>query len=116
MGSKCLTDLNTSIKEKEAKVYFENLPTVYARKSEIKLLFQNLISNAIKFSKKEEKPEIFVQYSLGSKEHKLHVQDNGLGIEQEFQEKIFLPFNRLHSKAEIDGTGIGLANCKKIVE
>jgi signal transduction histidine kinase len=91
-------------------------------------LFQNLISNSIKFSKKEEPPVINITHKyvteVNTKEKlwpadqylQIAVEDNGIGFEQEHAEKIFHLFDRLHSKAAYEGTGLGLAICKKIAE
>ena len=76
---------------------------------------QNLLSNAIKFHKKNEKPIIHVSGETKESYWELSVKDNGIGINQEFFDRIFIIFQRLHKKNEYGGTGIGLAVCKKIV-
>jgi light-regulated signal transduction histidine kinase (bacteriophytochrome) len=78
-------------------------------------LFQNLISNAIKYQSKES-PKIQIRYKEEQDHYLFEVQDNGIGIDPAFHEKIFVIFHRLHSRSEYGGTGIGLAICKKIVE
>ena len=77
-------------------------------------LFQNFITNAIKF--RREDPLIKIEYRESANEHQFSVSDNGVGIEKKYQDKIFVIFQRLHTREEFEGTGIGLALCKKIVE
>jgi hypothetical protein len=82
----------------------------------MKMLFQNLITNAIKFQKEGNIPEVKI-YSRGNEQFNVfHVQDNGIGIRSEYKDKIFEVFQRLHTRQEYEGNGIGLAHCKKIVE
>lgn len=99
---------------KQAQVFIENLPTIQSGKTAMVQLIQNLLSNALKYSLG--RPEI----KLSCHEDKQHwiftVEDNGIGIDPRFNEKIFVVFQRLHNKDEFSGTGIGLAICKKIVE
>ncbi len=82
----------------------------------MKQLFQNLISNAIKFRKKETKPEIAISSHPIKGGWEFSVEDNGIGIDEQHNDKIFVIFQRLHSRNEFEGTGIGLSHCKKIVE
>ena len=79
-------------------------------------LFQNLISNAIKFKKPDSRPEINITSEISKKEVIIKVTDNGIGINPEYQERIFVIFQRLHTRSEYKGTGIGLAICHKIVQ
>jgi signal transduction histidine kinase len=84
--------------------------------TELKQLFQNLIINAIKFRKKEIQPEIqIVSHPVGGG-YEFVIKDNGIGIPEEHNERIFVIFQRLHTRTEYDGSGIGLSHCKKIVE
>ncbi|MEM6805395.1 MAG: ATP-binding protein, partial [Bacteroidota bacterium] len=85
-------------------------------KIKMRQLFQNLISNALKFSRPGVKPEIHIYSEKRETHFRFWVKDNGIGIKEEYQKKIFLLFNRLHSDIEIEGFGIGLATCKMIVE
>jgi light-regulated signal transduction histidine kinase (bacteriophytochrome) len=94
----------------------EKLPTIKVYESELRLIFQNLVSNAIKFSKKGVVPEISIK--AVKEEDLIHfsISDNGIGIHEKYFDTIFAVFKRLHSKSDYPGTGIGLAHCKKIVE
>lgn len=109
-------DLHSSIDESNAKFEIETLENINGSETEIRLLFQNLISNALKFKKESVNPHIKI--SSETKEEFIHftLSDNGIGISEESLESIFDIFQRLHDKSEYVGTGIGLANCKKIVE
>jgi PAS domain S-box-containing protein len=109
-------DLNSLISETNAKIVKSGLPIIKAYPVELKLLFQNLIANAIKFRKKESVPEIYISAAKIRSAWYFEVKDNGIGIAEENREKVFHMFKRLHNKNEYEGTGIGLAYCKKIVE
>lgn len=111
-----LADLQNAIGENNAVIRANNLPVLPGVPTELKSLFQNLISNSIKFRKKEEAPQISITAVKEHQEWKFSVQDNGIGIEPHQQEKIFILFQRLHSRSQYEGTGIGLAHCRKIVE
>ena len=82
----------------------------------MKQLFQNLISNAIKFHKPGEQPQINISGIKENGHWRFVCKDNGIGIPQEHRERIFIIFQRLHTRSQYEGSGIGLANCKKIVE
>ncbi|MEJ1223324.1 sensor histidine kinase [Sediminicola sp. 1XM1-17] len=109
-------DLADSIERTQATFNLAQLPSVSGYETELRLLFQNLISNAIKFRKKDTSPIIKISSVKKSNEVEFIVEDNGIGILKENEEKIFLIFQRVHSKMEYEGTGIGLAHCKKIVD
>lgn len=111
-----ISNLKTAIEESGAVIRVEPLPTVYANSLYMGQLFQNLLSNAIKFRKEGVKPEITVSAKHNQNEWMFSVSDNGIGLEKEFAEKIFVIFQRLHSNSEYPGTGIGLAICKRIAE
>jgi two-component system, chemotaxis family, sensor kinase Cph1 len=110
-----MTDLDITIKESQAQIKAISMPVVYGNETELKRLFQNLISNAIKFRKPNTNPEIVISAEDKEKEFIFSVKDNGIGIEEKFFSKLFAIFQRLHSSAEYPGTGIGLATCHKIV-
>ncbi len=112
-----LANLKISIQETGCSVTLDPLPTVVADSGQLVQLFQNLIGNAIKFCK-DVKPEIHIGtvFDQDKKEWIFSVKDNGIGIEPDFYDRIFVIFQRLHTKEEYKGTGIGLAVCSKIVE
>jgi signal transduction histidine kinase len=108
--------LRSYIDEKGAVIEYKNLPDVQGVYLQLYRLFQNLISNSVKFSRAEEKPRIKIAARLNGRKWEFSVSDNGIGIEKEYFDKVFVIFQRLHSNRHYDGTGIGLALCKKIVE
>lgn len=112
---KAVFNLQAAIKDSGAIVTRNDLPTVAADSSQLIRLFQNLIGNAIKFHGKEP-PKIQVFAERRGRYWVFSVRDNGIGIEPEFKDRIFIIFQRLHERREYPGTGIGLAICKKIVE
>lgn len=109
------SDLELVISETHAQITNDPLPHLKADKTQIKQLFQNLISNAIKFQK-DQIPEIHISATETDTHYQFAVSDNGIGIEPQFAERVFVIFQRLHTREEYQGTGIGLAICKKIVE
>jgi signal transduction histidine kinase len=104
-----------NIKESGAKIECDPMPMVMADSQQLGQLFQNLITNAIKFHG-EEPPRVWISAERNGNDWKISVRDNGIGISQEHSDRIFIIFQRLHTKTEYPGTGIGLAICKKIVE
>jgi len=110
-----LSDLKVSIDDSGTVITHDALPTVMADGSQLAQVFQNLIGNAIKF-RSEEPPRIHIAAEQKRDEWVFSVADNGIGIEPEFFECIFVIFQRLHGRDEYEGTGIGLAVCKKIAE
>jgi PAS domain S-box-containing protein len=109
-----LSNLVIMVHESGAVVTYDPLPTVMADATQLTQLFQNLISNAVKF-RGERRPEIHVEVRRQSHEWLFAVRDNGIGIQAQHFERIFLIFQRLHTQTEYAGTGIGLAICKRIV-
>lgn len=110
------TDLKARIVESKAEILVDDLPTIQGLETELRLLFQNLITNGIKFRQKDVDPVIRISYQLKDGNHEFSVQDNGIGIDEKYFDRIFVIFKRLHGKSEYEGTGIGLAHCKKVVE
>jgi NO-binding membrane sensor protein with MHYT domain/nitrogen-specific signal transduction histidine kinase len=108
-------NLQHSIEEAGASVSVGNLPTVHADATQLTQLFQNLIGNALKYCR-ERVPEVRVDAKPADKAWLFSVQDNGIGIEPQYFERIFQMFQRLHTREEYSGTGIGLAICRRIVE
>jgi light-regulated signal transduction histidine kinase (bacteriophytochrome) len=98
-----------------AAVSWDPLPTVLADDTQLTQLFQNLIGNALKF-RSSSVPRIHVFVANNEPAWHFMVRDNGIGIEPQYFERIFMVFQRLHNKADYPGTGIGLAICKKVVE
>jgi PAS domain S-box-containing protein len=113
--SRATANLRIVIEESGAEVTHDPLPTVLADDTQIVQLFQNLIGNALKF-RSEETPSIHVGVAEKEGEWVFTFKDNGIGIEPEYKERIFIIFQRLHLSTDYPGTGIGLAVCKKIVE
>ncbi len=108
-------NLRQSMHDLDAELHSVNLPDhILGVKVRIRQLFQNLVSNALKFRHPERKPVITIGFREETQE--FYVQDNGQGIAEEYHEKIFKIFKRLHKRTEVQGTGIGLSICKKIVE
>jgi light-regulated signal transduction histidine kinase (bacteriophytochrome) len=124
-----LLTLEYKIESQKASIQSDRLPEAMINVPQFRQLFQNLLSNSLKFTKKEVAPEITITHKyLRAKQVKefdlipanrylqLKITDNGIGFENEYSNKIFSIFKRLHSKSEYEGTGIGLSICKKIVE
>ncbi len=112
-----LSDLESRLNRSSAKIVIENLPTVEADGIQMRQLFQNLISNALKFHKKDIPPEVLIQGHVnGSGSCEIIVRDNGIGFDEQYAQRIFKPFERLHGRSEYEGTGMGLAICRKIVK
>jgi light-regulated signal transduction histidine kinase (bacteriophytochrome) len=111
-----LVDLTDSIQANQAQITVQQLPTLTGYGTELRLLFQNLLTNAIKFKSRDSVPVIDVSAESAGKDWLFVVKDNGIGIEKKYKDKIFIIFQRLHNRRDYEGTGIGLAHCKKIVE
>ncbi len=122
-----LVEMDEELKDKKANVIVEKLPSLCVNPSLMKPLFHNLIGNALKYRKKEIEPTIKITSDttallngktkeLNTRYCRILVEDNGIGFDQKYAEEIFGMFKRLHHNTEFEGTGIGLALCKKIVE
>ncbi|NEQ77402.1 MAG: PAS domain S-box protein [Okeania sp. SIO2C9] len=113
-----IEDLENRIEQTKAQVEVEELLTIQADSIQMRQLFQNLIGNALKFHLPENRPIVKVEAILQSETNQVQimVSDNGIGFEEKYLDRIFTPFQRLHSKQQYQGTGIGLAICRKIVE
>jgi signal transduction histidine kinase len=110
-----LLTLAAAIQENGAAVTHGDLPSVWADRTQVAQIFQNLIGNALKFHGKEP-PEVSVEAEKDGDRWRFSIRDNGIGIAPEYAETIFVVFQRLHARSEYGGNGIGLAICKKIVE
>ncbi|WP_431961406.1 sensor histidine kinase [Actinacidiphila sp. bgisy160] len=108
--------LSVALEESGAEITRDPLPTVVGDATQLGMLWQNLISNAVKFRRPERAPRIHVAARRDGDLWRFSVTDNGIGIDPEFAEKVFVIFQRLHTKDAYPGNGIGLAMCKKIVE
>ena len=124
-----LNDLEVSIEEKHARIDVGELPLIDADALQMRQLFQNLIVNALKFQKPGESPVVTISCEIetavtnelpaaprGSEFCRISIRDNGIGFEQKFADQIFVVFQRLHTRQEYEGTGIGLAVCRKITD
>ncbi|MGF7119078.1 sensor histidine kinase [Methanobacterium oryzae] len=113
-----LFNLRTSIEENNAEITVDKLPTVTIDKLQLLQLFQNIIGNAIKFKKPDESPKIHISANKDEErnEYVFSVVDNGIGIEPQYNERIFVIFQRLHTQDVYKGTGIGLSIAKRIIE
>jgi len=113
---RALTNLRAAIQDSGATVTQDKLPTIHCDEVQLAQLFQNLIGNALKFRKPDVAPAVHVGAAEQGAEWEFMVRDNGIGIEPQYFERIFMVFQRLHDKGEYPGTGIGLAIVKKVVE
>ena len=109
-----LTNLKTQIQDKNAIVTYDSLPIIYASEYQMVQLFQNLISNAMKYNNKI--PKVHISAVKKDKEYVFSIKDNGIGIDKDHLERIFSIFQRLHTREEYDGTGIGLAISLRIIQ
>jgi signal transduction histidine kinase len=111
-----VSDLELSITSVKGCVEIGNLPRVEVDSTQMRQLFQNLIANALKYSSKKEPPHIKVYGEVVERTCTLYVEDNGIGFNETYIDRIFRPFQRLHGRNEYEGTGMGLAICRKIAE
>jgi light-regulated signal transduction histidine kinase (bacteriophytochrome) len=111
-----LLNLTLAVREAGAVVTRADLPTVFGDETQLTQVFQNLLGNAIKFTKPGEAPRVDVTAGRSGNEWLFSVRDQGIGIDPQYADRIFLIFQRLHSREEYPGTGIGLSLCKRIVE
>lgn len=128
IAKEAISDLELQIKEKEAIISLETLPAIEAIPGQMRQVFQNVISNALKFSKSDQAPVIKIWSEFIDEKSitgsaikngafvRLSIQDNGIGFNEIYLERIFIIFQRLHGKGEYEGTGIGLSIVKKIIE
>ena len=110
-----ISDLEIKIERLGANVEVFELPAIKAEKSQIRQLFQNLIVNALKFHG-EDQPHIKIYSQRTDHDYRIFVEDNGIGFDEKYLERIFIPLQRLHGRSAYEGSGMGLAICRKIVE
>ncbi|MDB2685624.1 ATP-binding protein [Mariniblastus sp.] len=110
-----IANLGGAIADSQAEVTFDSLPALIAEPREISQLFQNLIGNAIKY-RSEAPPKIHISVENNEEFWQFSIADNGIGIEPEFRDCVFRIFQRLHSRSEHSGTGVGLAICKRVID
>lgn len=111
-----LENLSAQIEQRGCHIEIaDDMPVIYGNESQLVQVFQNLISNAAKFSRKED-GAIEILSAIDGDQAVISIKDNGIGIEEEFIERVFVPFQRLHSREEYEGSGIGLSIVRKIVE
>lgn len=115
VAKKTVLNLRRIIDESNAELSISILPMIYGNESQLLQLFQNLIGNAMKY-RSDRNPIIKVGYTEKEEEWEFFIKDNGIGIDEKFFNKIFVIFQRLHNRKDFEGTGIGLAVCKKIVD
>lgn len=125
-----LIELNTIIEDVKSHCEFDlidknvtlkisNLPVIYGNRQMLKTLFNNLISNSIKYQPKDKLnhiPVISISHTINDCNYRILIEDNGIGIENTYKNELFEPFKRFHSNAEYEGTGLGLSICKKVMD
>ena len=115
IASEVIADLSGIIQSSDAHITIGELPTIVANGYYMRLLFQNLLSNALKFQPEGQKPEIEIKAQSDVYETVIDITDNGIGVDEKYQDQIFKLFGRLHTQKDFPGTGLGLAISAKIV-
>ena len=116
LTAEVLEDLETAVEQSRAAVIVGALPTIYADQLQMRQLIQNLLTNALKFRREAAAPEVSIAGVTRNGIAEIKVRDNGIGFAPQDSDRIFRVFERLHGRSEYDGTGIGLALAKKVVE
>jgi signal transduction histidine kinase/DNA-binding LacI/PurR family transcriptional regulator len=116
IAEEVLSDLEIKISQTQARIEVEKLPVIYADPLQMRQLFQNLISNGLKFNREGIPPVLKISSAIQGANYAITFEDNGIGIEKSYFDRIFVLFERLHGRSAYEGSGIGLAVCKKIVE
>jgi PAS domain S-box-containing protein len=116
LAQQVVEDLAAQIEQKNGRIHLDPLPTIQADAMQMRQLFQNLIGNALKYHKPNEPPVIHIFSEKFADGYQIKIQDNGIGFDEKYLDRIFTVFQRLHSRTEFEGTGIGLAICRRIVE
>lgn len=115
IASEVIADLSGIIQSSDAHITIGELPTIVANGYYMRLLFQNLLSNALKFQPEGQKPEIEIKAQSDVYETVIDITDNGIGVDEKYQDQIFKLFGRLHTQKDFPGTGLGLALSAKVV-
>lgn len=116
VGKQAVQDLEIAIIEKKATIAIDPMPVVHGDEGMLRQLFENILSNSLKYSKPEQTPVIRVSYKADGDFHVITFNDNGIGFDEKYLPQIFTLFQRLHSREKYEGTGLGLAICLKIAE
>ncbi|MHC1730442.1 MAG: GAF domain-containing protein [Bacteroidales bacterium] len=116
LAQEVISDLENQIERTKGQMVIGNLPTIEADSTQMHQLLQNLIGNALKFNKDNISPIVQVSAHIKGNECQISVQDNGIGFDIQYLDRIFKPFQRLHNREEFEGSGMGLAICRRIVE
>jgi light-regulated signal transduction histidine kinase (bacteriophytochrome) len=116
VAKEVLSDLENQIERAKGHVEIGELPTIEADPTQMHQLLQNLIGNGLKFHLQDRPPLIQVSAKIEGKVCKISITDNGIGFDIQYLDRIFKPFQRLHSREEYEGSGMGLAICRRIVE
>lgn len=111
-----MQDLSYMVNNTQTKIHIDPLPVIFSKPTQLRIVFQNIIQNAMKFKKRNTAPEISISVINTGEYWKFKISDNGIGFNQSYSEKIFSLFQRLHNKNDYEGSGIGLAYCKKIID
>ncbi|MZH02325.1 MAG: hypothetical protein F3745_02680 [Nitrospinae bacterium] len=112
-----LLDLEAKINESRGTIHVDKFPEIEADPFQIRQLFLNLISNALKYRKEDVAPVVYISSQINNDGNMdIKVEDNGIGFDEKYKDRIFLLFQRLHGKSSYEGTGIGLSICKRIVD
>ncbi|WP_405383293.1 ATP-binding protein [Maribacter sp. LLG6340-A2] len=111
-----IADHSQMIKNNNATVLINDLPNIIGRERDIRMLFQNLLHNALKFSSLKNAPKIVISSEENDNFYQFKIRDNGIGITKDQQQNIFKAFNKLHHQSEFEGSGIGLYGCKRVID
>ncbi len=111
-----ISDLENQIERTQGRIEIGNLPMIEADPTQMHQLLQNLIINALKFQREGSSPLIKISANIDGDDCQISVEDNGIGFDIKYLDRIFKPFERLHSREEYVGSGMGLAICRRIVE
>lgn len=111
-----ISDMDVNLEQADAKIVVNELPKIWGMQSQMRQLFQNIISNSMKFKKTSERPVINIYTDATATLPRIVIEDNGIGFDSKYADEIFAVFKRLHSFEEYEGTGVGLAICKKIIQ